>query len=274
MISFFKWFARNRRIQVIFFTLVVSLPVIIVVYGIVIPVKNYRPSVAPSSIINNSTDTTSNLHGSLGDNQLVKVKEIIRLEKEKAFQQNRLTLAAKDSIYIVLNLPENLLILEIKGVPVKKVRLQKTEVSNRFALISHENLLPWISQPFILERDLSTIPKAPIVLKQAPKDTIEAAKLSTKPEPPDSTNVYFTLYFDRNLLIEVEQAEPPDEGATEKVKAYRKSKRNEYNRSVFETLKYPRQTNHPMSIKIVISEVEARAIYRAVPTKSHLVLCI
>jgi len=270
--SFFKWFGRNRRIQVIFIVLVFSLPVFLIIYGIVLPVKNYKPS--PSSSITEAVinDTTGAGNIWLDDAQLAEVKKIIQKENEKAFQQNRLALAEKDSIYMILNLPDSLLILEIKGVTVKKTRLLDLEISNRFALISHENLLPWIAEPFTLERDLSTIPKSPIVVKQAPKDTIEAAKMSTKPAPPDSTNVFYTLYFNRNLVLEIEQADPIEVGATEKVKTYFNIKRKELTRSVFQMLKKPQQTDQPMLIKLVVSEVEARAIYRAVPAKTHLVL--
>jgi hypothetical protein len=158
---------------------------------------------------------------SLDDSQLAQVRDIIRKENERAFEKNRLSLAEKDSIYMVLDLPDSLVILEIKGVTVKKTKILEMEVSNRFAIIPHENLLPWISEPFILTHDLSTIPKSPIVVKQAPKDTIEAAKTSSAPRPPDSTGVFYTFYFDRNLLIEVEQANPPEADVMERVKAYR-----------------------------------------------------
>ncbi|NTV82845.1 MAG: hypothetical protein HGA23_00915, partial [Bacteroidales bacterium] len=203
--SFFKWFGRNRRIQVIFFILVFSLPVFLIIYGIVLPVKNYKPSPSDSGP---AADTSASGSVSLNEEQLAIVTKIIPRESEKAFQQARLSLAEKDSIYMVLNVPDRLLLLEIKGVTVKKTRIVDIEISNSFSLISHENLLPWISQPFSLERDLSTIPKSPIVVKQAPKDTIEAAKMSTKPAPPDSTNVFYTLYFDRNLVLEIEQTDP------------------------------------------------------------------
>ncbi|MCU0370778.1 MAG: hypothetical protein MUC31_05140 [Bacteroidales bacterium] len=270
--SFFKWFARNRRIQVIFIILVLGLPVFLIVYGIVLPVQHYKP--VPVSDISGPGSNDTDQYGSvsLDDAQLAQVREIIHKENELAFQKNRLALAEKDSIYMVLNVPDSLLILEIKGVTVKKTKLLNLEISNRFALISHENLLPWISEPFTLESDLSTIPKSPIVVKQAPKDTIEAAKMSTKPAPLDSTNVFFTLYFNRNLVLEVEQADPIEAGATEKVKNYRKLKRQESNQSVFQMLRNPQQTDQPMMIKLVVSETEARAIYRAVPTKTHLIL--
>jgi hypothetical protein len=267
--AFFRWFLRNRRIQVIFIILLLFLPVFLLVYGIVIPVKNYKP--APMAV-NESTDTSKYGSVSLNDQQLSDIQKIIQKENEKAFQMTRLSLAEKDSIYMVLNIPDSLLLLEIKGVTVKKVRILDLEISNSFSLISHENLLPWISKPFILERDLSTIPKSPIVVKQAPKDTIEAAKQSSKPAPPDSTNVFFTLYFDRNLVLEVEQADPLEKFTTEKVVTYHKIKRKESTRSVFQLLGNPQQKDQPMLVKMVISESEARAIYRAVPVKTNLIL--
>jgi hypothetical protein len=270
--SFFRWFARNRRIQVIFIILVLLLPALLIIYGIVIPVKNYQPTGIYTEPGSQVKDTAAYGDVSLDANQEEEILRITRKENERAFQQARLALAEKDSIYMVLNIPDSTLLLEIKGVTVKKVKIPGLEISNRFALISHENMLPWISKPFILERDLSTIPKSPIVVKQAPKDTIEAAKMSSKPTPPDSTNVFFTLYFDRNLILEVEQAEPLEKGETEKVLTYQKIKRKESTRSVFQLLRHPQQKDQPMLIKLVISESEARAIYRAVPVKSHLIL--
>ena len=270
--SFFKWFGRNRRIQVIFIILVLSIPLFLIIYGIVLPVRNYKPSPASTTVPLGSSDSMGVVSVRLDDAQLASVRTIIGKENEKAFQQNRLSLAEKDSIYMVLDLPDSLIILEIKGVTVKKTKIIEMEVSNRFALIPHENLLPWISEPFTLERNLSTIPKSPIIIKQAPKDTIEAAKTSSAPRPPDTTGVFYTFYFDRNLLIEVEQSNPPEADVMERVKAYRSTKRKESNLSVIQMLKKPEQTDQPMTIKLVLSDVDARAIFRAVPTKTRLIL--
>ena len=41
---FFKWFWRNRRIQVFFMIFTLALPIFLLIYGIVIPVKNYKPN--------------------------------------------------------------------------------------------------------------------------------------------------------------------------------------------------------------------------------------
>jgi hypothetical protein len=269
--SFFRWFGRNRRIQVIFIILVLSLPLFLLIYGIVLPVKNYKPAPTPQ-LANAATDTSGVGSVSLDDAQQAEVKKIIKKENERAFQQNRLSLAEKDSIYMVLDVPDSSVILEIKGVTVKRTKIMNMEISNRFYLIPHENLLPWISEPFTLEKDLSTIPKSPIVIKQAPKDTIEAQKASSAPRPPDTTGVFYTFYFDRNLVIEVEQSNPPEADVLEKVKVYRDIKKEESYHSVFDILKNPQQENQPMLIKLVVSDVDARAIFRAVPTKTRLIL--
>lgn len=267
--GFFRWFGRNRRIQVIFFLLVISIPVFMIIYGIVVPTRNYKPSIPSDSKVAKVNHEGS---VSLSGDQLAEVKRIIDLEKEKAYQSNRLDLSGKDSVYFILNIPDSAIILEIKGIPVRINKILEMEISNRFQLINHENLLPWLSEPFTLERDISTIPKSPIVIKQAPKDTIEAAKTSTAPAPPDSTDVYYTLYFDRNLVLEIEQANPLGKGNVEKVKDYKKTKRKESNRSVIETMRNPQQANQPLTFKLVLSDSDAKAIYRAIPAQSHLIL--
>jgi hypothetical protein len=268
---FFKWFWRNRRIQVFFLLFTLALPVFLLIYGIVIPVKNFKPNP-----VSTNQPLPANEGGggsvSLTDAQEAAVRTIIQKENQKAFEQSRLALAGIDTIYAVLDIPAKSLNLEIKGVTVKKASITEIEISNKFGLISHENLLPWISEPFTLEKDLATIPQSTMIVKQAPKDTIEAQKQSAKPEPPDSTNIYYTLYFDRNLVIEVEQSNPFEKWETEKVITYKNIKRQESTRSVFKLLKNPQQTDQPMVIRLKLNDSDAKSIYRAVPIKSKLIL--
>jgi hypothetical protein len=269
--KFFKWFWHNHRIQIIFIILVISIPSFLIIYGIVLPVRNYVPT-PTSNTLPVGGDSAKAGTVNLDDAQLTQVRNIIRKENERAFEKNRLSLAEKDSIYMVIDLPDSAIILEIKGVTVKKTKIMDMKVSNRFAIIPHENLLPWISEPFTLKHDLSTIPKSPIVVKQAPKDTIEAAKTSSMPRLPDSTGVFYTFYFDRNLLIEIEQSNPPEADVMDRVKAYRDIKKEESKQSVIQMLKKPEQTDQPMRIKLVLTDVDARAIFRAVPTNTKLIL--
>ncbi|MFO7613355.1 MAG: hypothetical protein R6W71_01810 [Bacteroidales bacterium] len=266
---FIKWFRYNRRIQVIFAILVISFPLFVIIYGIVLPMKHFKPSPVSSDT---PADTAHFGKISLDDEMIASLQDIISLENEKAFQKNRLSLAGMDSIYLVLDVVDSMVMLEIKGVTVRANKILDLKKSKRFALISHENLLPWISQPFTLERELSTIPKMPIVLKQAPKDTLEAAQISSTPLPPESTAVFFTFYFDRNLVIEFEQDSPLAANDYPAYRSYKAKKRKVQRHSLFQTIRSPRQADHPMLIRLVVSEDDARAIYRAVPSKTHLVL--
>jgi hypothetical protein len=266
-----KWFAAQRKLHFVFIILALILPFIIVVYSVIIPVGQYQAmpwSEQPTA------DTVSLKSSKLNKDQKELVLDIIGIEKEKVFQQNRLALASQDSIYLLVNLIDSTMNLEIKGVTVRTNKILDLEVSNRFRLISHENILPWLQKPFTLERALATIPKSPIIVKQAPKDTIEAAKMSTTPEPAKPNAVFFTFYFDRNLVIEVEQVNPPDEENLDDIKAYRRQKRNEARRSIWQSLNSARRADQPMSIKLIVSEEDAKAIYRAVPMKTHLILKI
>lgn len=272
ILSFVKWFRKNRRVQVIFFILAFSLPLFLIIYGIILPINYYKPS-DPIPASSAYTSDTANIAGiSLNAEMKASIGNIINLENERSYQKNRLALAEKDSIYLLLDLADSLILLEIRGVPVRINKIIDLNLSKRFSLISHENLLPWISEIFTLERELSTIPKMPIVVKQAPKDTLEAAQTSSTPLPPESTAVFFTFYFDRNLVIEFEQADPVKEDDYPAIKSYRSKKRKESRHSVFQTLKSPRQADQPLLIRVIINEADARAIYRAVPSKTHLVM--
>ncbi len=272
--SFFqklKWFAAQRKLHFIFILLALFLPFIIVVYSVIIPVGQYQAMPWSGQ---QTADTISKKSSKLNKDQKGLVMDIIGMEKEKVFQENRLALASQDSIYLLVNLIDSTMNLEIKGVTVRTNSILDLEVSNRFRLISHENIMPWLQKPFTLERALATIPKSPIIVKQAPKDTIEAAKMSTTPEPPKPTAVFFTFYFDRNLVIEVEQVNPPDEENLDDVKAYRRQKRNEARRSIWQSLNSARRADQPMTIRLIVSEEDAKAIYRAVPMNTHLILKI
>lgn len=261
-------FSQLRRMKLLLAVVIFVLPLALIVFSIIIPVMRYKP--IPWSGMKQAETAAASI--SLNSEQKASLKKIIELENEKAYRNNRLELANHDSIYLVLDLADSVVNLEIKGVTVRSNKIVDMVVSNRFGLISHENLLPWITEPFTLVHAISTIPKSPIVIKQAPKDTIEAAKTATTPEPPKVTAVYFTFYFDRNLVLEFEQKDAPNEEALDEIKAYRAQKKKENSKSLLRTLKSASEPDQPMTIKLIVNEADAKAIYRAVPTKTRLAL--
>lgn len=263
---FLQYFLRPKTF-VLFMVVALLLPILLIVYSIIIPVGRYQ-AVPWSGLQTDSLQAEVKL----SREEKQPVASFIELEKEKIFLNNRLQLAKQDSIYLVLDMKDSTINLEIKGVVVRKNRIIESRMSNRFDLIDHENLIPWLKKPFTLEKALATIPKAPIVVVQAPKDTIEAALQAKKPEPPQTTAVFFTFYFDRNLVLEIDQIDPPDEEDYEQIKDYRRQRKLENHLTFWQKINLVRHADQKMKIRLVVSEDDARSIYRAVPMNTHLIL--
>lgn len=264
--NFFVGLFTNLKQLSVFILALLIIPILLVVYAIIIPTASYKPA---AELVNGKAVTSV----SLDNAQKEEVRTIVKLEKERDFENNRLSLANQDSIYLVINVPERSIAIEIKGVQVHTATILRTEADQKIALISHEHLSPWLSEPFVLKKYLATIPKIPIVIKEAPKDTIEAQKLSSKPLPPDSTIVLTSLYFDRNLVIEINQDGMPVEREFATVNAY-KAKKSEYlpEPTNIAKLLNPGASDQPLTIKLIVSASDARSIYRAIPSHTSLVL--
>jgi hypothetical protein len=264
--NFFVGLFTNWKQFIIFLLSLLIFPVLLVVYATIIPTSEYKPA---AEIGGNK----SSVSVSIDNAQKEEISRIINLEKERDFEKNRLTLATQDSIYLVINVPAHSMAIEIKGVQVRTATILRVEPDQKLALFSHEHTSAWLSDPFILRKYFGTIPKIPIVIKDAPKDTIEAQKLSSKPLPPDSTIVLTSLYFDRNLIIEINQDAEPVERELAIVEAY-KAKKLEYlpEKTTIEKLLNPGAIDQPLTIKLFVSAADVRAIYRAIPSRTSLVL--
>lgn len=202
------------------------------------------------------------------------LEKMYRLKTEEAYSQSRLEIGRSDSISLLMNLVDSVVILDIRGVPVRVCKIQQFEASRRFSSLKKETLLRWLSKPFRLEKEIATIPKSPIVIKEAPKDTAEANEMAFRPIPPEKEDVYFALYFSKNLHIEFDQtASPSWQGLVRK--ALYNARKNLYETGwAIGELTQLRLPQYPLWISIKISREDAKAIYRAVPHNARLALRI
>jgi hypothetical protein len=264
--NFFVGLFTNFKQLAVFLLSLLILPALFLVYAYLIPTESYKPA---AEIGGSKEHVTVSIDAS----QQTEVQKIIQLEKENNFEKNRLDLANQDSIYMIVDIPARKIAIEIKGVQVRTASILRVEMDQKLALFSHERLSPWLTEPFNLKKHISTIPKIPIVVKDAPKDTIEAQKLSTKPLPPDSSVVYTSLYFNKNLILEINQDALPQERELPKVQEYF-AKTLEISPKVpaWTNLLNPGATDQPLTIKIIVSAPDARAIYRAIPSRTNMVM--
>jgi len=203
--------------------------------------------------------------GSQGD-----LLTLFELKKTENLLRSRYNLASEDSMYLVLDLIDKIASIELKGVPLHKSKITDFSVSNSIKMFHTEQLLHWISQPFLLKNSVSTIARVPIAVVNAPKDTIEANSNTVLPTAPVREDVYLILNFERNLQLIIQQEEI-SEGKS-KVDSLKLSyKKKEIDKTIKSLTTTKRELVNPQ-IVITLKKSDATILYRALPLKPKMVI--
>lgn len=258
-----RWLPRQKGLLLLSIIILISVPVAVSVLYVLLPVANSY--LLPSETILNKADADTSYSGNAVNWDKNSLKHIAAKEIERAVLLNRLSLAAKDSIYLLLNLNDSTLSIEIKGLTVHTARANKLFISRRILRASHDALLKWIDQPFTFQQELATIAKTPILIIDAPKDTSEAARLPRKPLEPEKDFVQYSLLFDRELLIEIKQSEPALPEDAEILASYQYRYDSTFYTSFLKKLTDPLPSHRPVKIQITLPQTDARTIFRAMP---------
>jgi hypothetical protein len=192
------------------------------------------------------------------------------MEKE-AFLSSRLAMANSDSIGITLNLLDSTLCLEIVGVVVHKSKLLKIKKSRFLDKTNEVAKIKWLKTPFRIISYEASIPKEPITITKAPKDTIEAAQMNTKTVDTIPEYISYKLLLDRGLLIEISQsndslpkwAKPTPSYFSKKWDGFKETAASLFGVTDKEFVPY---------IFIEIPFYEARSIYRAIPQNAQVTI--
>lgn len=196
-----------------------------------------------------------------------------RLKIDELFWKNRVELAKGDSMYLSINLPDSLLILELNGVPLRQCKIEEYKITPLYSQLKFQpQFLEWLNDPFILVDESATISKVPIKEVIAPKDTIEAMKQLSKEIEIEKEDVQFILGFDRDLILEVKQTEPPTLMGRFEMVLFRVLKNITAFFKDFYSLMTLKSSSQDFWIKITISQNDAKAIYRALPKEARVIL--
>jgi len=267
--DFILWFAHSKPAIILALLLSLLLPAYVFYLAVVIPASSCEREFP-------SGDTTETALVGLNPDSsqmiLKMVDTIWDLELGKAYLSNLLLLTYQDSAYLNLNLSDSLLLLEIKGVTVRECPLTDIRVTKRLRCLNKSQLVHWISTPFLGRADLSTIPKIRYVVKEAPKDTNEAALQSDSPIPADTSSVYFKIYFNLHLAIEVRQLEDPYDHEEDVIGDYEKEIQGAVRRKTMQAVVAGLSPEPEILIRLEVSKADARAIYRGLPVHPGLAL--
>ena len=194
--------------------------------------------------------------------------------KATAIVNSKLLLTEFDSICFSLNLNDSTINLVMQGVTIHSSKISDFKMSKIFSKTDKGNFLKYLSTPFIVQYYKSSIVKVPIVVKDAPKDTVEANKINSIPQLPPEKYVRVVFWFDKYLKIIIEQKEKP--AGKEKIKAIinKTVDKLQYFKNITKgtfTFKIP---EYQPWIKIQIPGDEAKTIFRALPENAALAMDI
>jgi hypothetical protein len=193
----------------------------------------------------------------------------LALFREFSFLKARTAMAETDSIYLTINLADSGLTLEISGVAVARTKFTRLKSSKIFLDRNSYVISSMLSEPFIITRNFASIPKEPLMIKMAPKDTSEY-KPDIIPDTADFEPVNYIMEMDNGIVVYVYQEEKLNSFDGLHLfffdLQYRLYNSWKTTKSVF-TFRVPEY--HPF-IKVRLPRADAKIIYRALPEHGQI----
>jgi len=205
------------------------------------------------------------------DDRIFTDSTYLDLLHKKSFLQSRVTMAATDSIYLSISLPDSTLKLEISGVTVHRAQIRRINISTLFSGSDNYIILSMLSSPLTISRNFSSIKKEPLMIRMAPKDTSEYVP-DIIPDTADYEPVNYIMEMDNGIRLHIYQED--------KLKLcdglYRSLfdiyHRMRYAAKIFLRVITFRVPEYQPYIKLRIPRSDAKIIYRALPEKGQIAL--
>jgi len=200
--------------------------------------------------------------------------EFTGLVKQRAYKEALLKASSNDSIQLAINLLDSTVCLYIKGVRIHTAQVKSFNIDHLFHSMTNLQLANVFSGPLNVTSEYATIVKEPIVVREAPKDTLEAASNTWKPDTLIQSPAFLILTSEYDLAIIFEQeANPSFYDNWAQIKFYNKLWFNDISSSLLRFASFKRQNYRP-TIKIKVPVDDLRTIYRALPQHANVILCI
>ncbi|HQM04894.1 MAG TPA: hypothetical protein PK688_03720 [Tenuifilaceae bacterium] len=188
-----------------------------------------------------------------------------------AYYHAQLEAANSDSVVLCINFPDSTATLLIKGVTVHTAKIDRYRVSNFFTKIDQRILYKALSYPFRVERQTSSIPKVPLMIKIAPKDTSEYTP-DIVPDTTDVNPVYFLLETKPGMLVYFyetpkNQSRISFNGVITDIKDRTAILLDDLQRIV-----HFRKLDYKPSITLRLNRKDAKIIFRAIPNDALIIL--
>jgi len=198
-------------------------------------------------------------------------EELAALEREEIFWKNRIEIAKNDQFNLILNIPDSLLELEIRGISVQQSKIQCYTLCPELNKNKDKwGSIKWLRQPVSLREQWATIPKRPIRVRDISTMQNLADSLNFTPASDDSEDVSIILVWSRNLSIGISQIKEP---LSDNPFLYRNIEQESVSTqsSVTDSVRFGDLLQKDW-ISIKIRRLDVTAIYRALSEKSQLAI--
>ncbi|QQS51607.1 MAG: hypothetical protein IPM71_02455 [Bacteroidota bacterium] len=207
-----------------------------------------------------------------GFDSILNHQDITPLLKERVYKEALLKLAENDSIQLVINLPDSTVCLYIKGVKIHESKALKIKRDALLDKVSNLQYAWLFNEPIAIQTQFATIVKEPIVERQAPKDTIEAAANAYQPDTLVQKPAFLLMELNYGIRVILEQDRRVSfEDKWEHFKFYSHIIHNDVQFGLNNFMKIQKHDFYP-TLTLEIPMDELRAIYRALPTQSWVVI--
>ncbi len=199
-------------------------------------------------------------------------RQLIKSEHHEAILNSTFMLSKSDSISLIIDLNDSLAILSFKGINLFQSKISTIKFNKGLAKLPLYLLDSLFSGPFATETEFSSIEKFPIVVKKAPKDSIEAKLANKAPELPKHRDVFWYFSFSNSLTIELHQEEETLVGLRSDFKKYQLKKSKWLRQKNLNAITQTNQRGYTYQLSIEIPREDARSIYRALPVNPMVIV--
>ncbi|PKP29794.1 MAG: hypothetical protein CVU00_14295 [Bacteroidetes bacterium HGW-Bacteroidetes-17] len=196
-------------------------------------------------------------------------QETIELLRKKSYLSGRIDMAKSDSITLVVSLVDSVIRLELKGVIIHRAPILKYSKNRLFESSDQFAISNLLSVPGKVTSFEGTLPKEPMMIKIAPKDTSDAipdiAPDTSKVEP-----VYYRLNLDNGIIINISEDNPKSYIANMPGFIFNTNEKISQIWDNASSLLRGKRPKNILYIRLKVDARDGRIIYRALPYKARV----
>ena len=200
------------------------------------------------------------------------IKGLDSLQHQIAFKQALFALPKKDSINLVLNVPDSSLVLFINGISIYKTKLSTIELDPLLDRLNEEVYYTQFSKPLSVVSSRASIEKEPIIEKTAPKSQEEFLASVTMPDSVVFDPAFIHLKLENGIDFFVGLDEQSNQSNKNARKQFFAPNKKENRLSLLQSVFTFKSLEYRPQIYLEAPNAEITSIYRALPEQPKLVI--